>query len=61
MAICLHLDGLTEYYIPAQTIVLTALLCLTIKSAINRMSYHPFGKSASLVTDFLDTIYTEAL
>ncbi|RGZ64270.1 MULTISPECIES: hypothetical protein [Clostridia] len=30
----LHLDGLTEYYIPAQTIVLTALLCLTIKSQL---------------------------
>ena len=30
----LHLDGLTEYYIPARTIVLTELLCLTTKSQL---------------------------
>jgi len=38
-----------------------SIIVLDNKVTINRMSYHPFGKSASLVTDFLDTIYNRSL
>lgn len=38
-----------------------SIIVLDNKVTIDRMSYHPFGKSASLVTDFLDTIYNRSL
>lgn len=38
-----------------------SIIVLDNKVTINRISYHPFGKSASLVTDFLDTIYNRSL
>ncbi|MFR7629672.1 MAG: hypothetical protein ACLUZ6_02990 [Lachnospira eligens] len=55
----LHLDGLTEYYIPARTIVLIELLCLTTKSQLSNITYRPFGKSAGNVIDYLDNIYNK--